>query len=307
MNDGKTGSQKLGRGLSALLGAPADGEAGPEAARSPQLVPVEFLRPSRFQPRRIFPEEELNGLAESVQERGILQPILVRHDPDDRDRYEIVAGERRWRAAQLVHLHEVPVIVKELSDDSMLEVALVENVQRQNLGPLEEAEAYRRLIDEFSHTQEKLARTVGKSRSHIANTLRLLNLPDKVKQMVDGGALSAGHARALLNAADPEGLAVTAAKRGLNVRQIERLVRREKSSPPRTASPFGKDPDTVALERGLSNLLGLTVTIDFDGAGGTLTIRYAKLEQLDDVIQRLGHTAVPGATAGRSARWSGST
>ena len=303
MNDGKTGSQKLGRGLSALLGAPPDAETGAETARPPHLVPVEFLRPSRFQPRRIFPEEEINGLAESVQERGILQPILVRRDPDDRDRYEIVAGERRWRAAQRVHLHEVPVIVKELSDDGMLEVALVENVQRQNLGPLEEAEAYRRLIDEFSHTQEKLARTVGKSRSHIANTLRLLNLPDKVKRMVDDGALTAGHARALLNAADPENLALKVAKRGLNVRQIERLVRREKSPAPRAVNPFGKDPDTLALERGLSNLLGLKVTINFDGAGGTLTIRYAKLEQLDDVIQRLGHTA----PAGRPARWSDST
>jgi ParB family chromosome partitioning protein len=305
MNDGKTGSQKLGRGLSALLGSPT--ETDTDAARAPLLVPVEFLRPSRFQPRRIFPEEEINGLADSIRERGILQPILVRRDSDADDKYEIVAGERRWRAAQLAHLHEVPVIVKELSDDGMLEVALVENVQRQNLGPLEEAEAYRRLIDEFSHTQEKLARIVGKSRSHIANTLRLLNLPDKVKQMVDAGTLTAGHARAILNAADPENLAIKAAKRGLNVRQIERLVRREKSPPARVVNTFAQDPDTLALERGLSNLLGLTVTISFDGEGGTLTIRYAKLEQLDDVIQRLGHTAAPGPPARRPARWNETT
>ena len=185
----------------------------------------------------------------------------------------------------------------------MLEVALVENVQRRDLGPLEEAGGYRRLIDEFSHTQDALARIVGKSRSHIANTLRLLNLPDKVKQLVDGGQLTAGHARALLNAMDPETLALDVVRRGLNVRQIERLVRREKSAATRVSKPFARDADTAALERGLSNLLGLKVTIIFDGKGGTLIIHYTKLEQLDDVIQRLGHTAPPGP----SARWSEST
>ena len=294
MTDGKPRSQKLGRGLSVLLGGAADGDADAGTGRAPRELPIEFLRPSRFQPRRIFVDEEMDGLAESVKERGILQPILVRRDPDNPDRYEIVAGERRWRAAQRAHLHEVPVIVKEVSDDGMLEVALVENVQRRDLGPLEEAEGYRRLIDEFAHTQDELARIVGKSRSHIANILRLLNLPDKVRQMVDGGALTAGHARALLNAMDPEKLALEAVRRGLNVRQIERLVRREKSAAPRIPKPFAKDADTVALERGLSNLLGLKVTITFDGEGGTLIIRYAKLEQLDDVIQRLGHTAPLG-------------
>jgi len=303
MTDGTTRSQKLGRGLSVLLGGAADEDTATEATRAPRTLPIEFLRPSRFQPRRIFAEEELDGLSQSMKELGILQPLIVRRDPDKPDRYEIVAGERRWRAAQRAHLHEVPVIVRELSDDGMLEVALVENVQRRDLGPLEEAGGYRRLIDEFSHTQDALARIVGKSRSHIANTLRLLNLPDKVKQLVDGGQLTAGHARALLNAMDPETLALDVVRRGLNVRQIERLVRREKSAATRVSKPFARDADTAALERGLSNLLGLKVTIIFDGKGGTLIIHYTKLEQLDDVIQRLGHTAPPGP----SARWSEST
>ena len=303
MTDGKPRSQKLGRGLSVLLGGAVDTDTGTEAGRAPRELPVEFLRPSRFQPRRIFAEEEIDGLAESVKAIGILQPLIVRRDPDKPDRYEIVAGERRWRAAQKAHLHEVPVIVRELSDDGMLEVALVENVQRRDLGPLEEAGGYRRLIDEFSHTQDALARIVGKSRSHIANTLRLLNLPDKVRQLVDGGQLTAGHGRALLNAADPESLAQDVVRRGLNVRQVERLVRREKSAATRVRRPPAKDADTAALERGLSNLLGLKVTIAFDGEGGTLVIHYTKLEQLDDVIQRLGHTA----PAGPSARWGDST
>jgi len=303
MTDGKTRSQKLGRGLSVLLGgavgADADAEGATGAERAPRELPIEFLRPSRFQPRRIFADEEMDGLAESVKERGILQPILVRRDPDNPDRYEIVAGERRWRAAQRAHLHEVPVIVREVSDDGMLEVALVENVQRLDLGPLEEAGGYRRLIDEFAHTQDELARIVGKSRSHIANILRLLNLPDRVRQMVDGGQLTAGHARALLNAMDPEKLALEAVRRRLSVRQTERLVRRERSAAPGVPRSFAKHPDTLAAERGLADHLGLKVTITSDGEGGALTIRYTNLEQLDDLIGRLRYPPLPGRPPGR--------
>ena len=289
MNDGKTGGRKLGRGLSALLGAPADGEAGPEAARSPQLVPVEFLRPSRFQPRRIFPEEELNGLAESVQERGILQPILVRHDPDDRDRYEIVAGERRWRAAQLVHLHEVPVIVKELSDDSMLEVALVENLQRQDLSPMEEAQGFSRLMEEFGHTQERLAQVIGKSRSHLANMLRLMALPDEVKEMLDDGRLTAGHGRAILGSENQVAVARRIVKQGLSVRESERIAQGSPGKAPRQKA--AKNADTIALEKHISDSLGLPIDIRHRGErGGEVKVAYKTLEQLDEVCRRLAHT-----------------
>ncbi len=289
MNESKARGQ-LGRGLSALLGESAAAEAA--AASTPgdsNEVLVGQLHPSPFQPRRSFAEEEIAGLADSIRERGILQPILVRRDPGKADSYEIVAGERRWRAAQVARLHEVPVIIKDLNDDGVLEIALVENIQRQNLNPLEEAAGYRRLIDEFSHTQEGLAQTVGKSRSHIANILRLLNLPDKIKDMLEQGLLTAGHARALLNADDPVPLARKVIKRGLNVRQTEKLV--QKAKIPRTPQPKDvvRDPDTEALERGLTNLLGLKVTIAFDGKGGRMTIQYSTLDQLDDIIQRLGH------------------
>ena len=212
-------------------------------------------------------------------------------------RYEIVAGERRWRAAQAAQLHEVPVIVRELSDQGVLEIALVENIQREDLGPLEEAEGYRRLIDEFSHRQEDLARAVGKSRSQIANTLRLLNLPDKVKALLEGGALTAGHARALLNADDPEGLAGRVVRQGLNVRQTEKLAQRGKNGAAQPKLPRAKDPDTAALEQKLSNLLGLKTSIDFDGAGGRLVVRYRTLDQLDDLLLRLSRAPAGGPSA----------
>ncbi len=276
--------RQLGRGLSALFGAEEADYADREHAG--RTVPVEFLRASRFQPRHRFDEEAIKGLVDSVRENGILQPILVRPAVDSAGRYEIIAGERRWRAAQLAKLDEVPIIIKDLSDGDALEIALVENLQRQDLTPLEEGEGYQRLMAEFSHTQEKLGRALGKSRSHIANTIRLLGLPDSVKAMIEDGRLSAGHARALLGAEDPKALARRVVARGLNVRQTEALVQTEKA-PPRRPAPKGAD--TLALERQLADQLGLSVSISHRGAGGTLTIRYRTLEQLDDVVDRLSH------------------
>jgi ParB family chromosome partitioning protein len=272
----------LGMGLSALLG----NAAGPASGEGLRMVPIEFLRPAALQPRRYFGEEELAALTESIRAKGVMQPLLVRRLPDDDGHYEIVAGERRWRAAQLAGCHELPVVVYALSDREALEVALLENVQRQDLTPLEEAEGYRRLIDEFGHTQEELARTLGKSRSHIANLIRLLGLPASVRTMLERGELSAGHARALLGAPDPAPLARLVIARGLNVRQTEAMVRDQRhSSTPRTAG--ARDPNTAALERDLSRRLGLRVRLQPRRTGGTLSIAYRSAEQLDDLINRL--------------------
>jgi ParB family chromosome partitioning protein len=277
----------LGRGLNALLGErPAAAVAG-EAKTS--RLPVEKMRPGKFQPRRAFDEERIADLVESVREKGILQPILVRRHPDDAELFEIIAGERRWRAAQAAQLHEVPVIVRELSDQEALEVALVENLQRQDLSPLEEADGYRRLMDEFTHTQEDLAKAVGKSRSHVANMMRLLALPDAVKAMLDKGELSAGHARALLTAEDPVSLARQVAAKGLNVRQTEKLAQAPRAAKVKAKPGHQPDADTVALERDLTNLLGVRVSIRFAGKGGELIIHYGNLEQLDDILHRLSH------------------
>ena len=285
--------RNLGRGLSALLGD-EDGGGG-EAVRGLRTLPITFLHPSPFQPRHRMNDERLRELAQSIADRGVLQPLLVRRDAERADSYEIIAGERRWRAAQLAKVHEVPVIVREMEDREALEIALVENLQREDLSPLDEADGYRRLKDEFSYTQAELASALGKSRSHVANTLRLLNLPDAVKEMIEASALTAGHARALLNAADPVALARTVARRGLNVRQTEKLVQAE-SRPARARKAAGRDPDTVALERDLSNLLGLRVGIHFRGGAGSLTIHYQSLEQLDEILHRLsrGATGSPG-------------
>jgi ParB family chromosome partitioning protein len=240
-----------------------------------------------LQPRRHFAEDELESLAESIRARGVMQPLLVRPAAGDPQRYEIVAGERRWRAAQRAGVHELPVVVYALSDREALEVALLENVQRQDLSPIEEADGYRRLIDEFGHTQAELASTLGKSRSHIANLLRLLALPSSVRGLLDAGALSAGHARALLMARDAGGMARTVVDQGLNVRQTERLVQADKHDAGRSRRPPEKDPDTRALERELSARLGLKVTLRSAGNGGTLAIAYHTLDQLDGVISRL--------------------
>jgi ParB family chromosome partitioning protein len=299
--------RNLGRGLSALLGAESEDYASLDRVRLSKMVPIQMVHPGPVQPRHHFDEEQLKALADSIRQNGILQPLVVRRHPSMPNAFEIVAGERRWRAAQLAQLHEVPIIIKELSDSEALELALVENVQRQDLSPLEEAEGYRRLIDEFQNTQEDLARRVGKSRSHIANSLRLLNLPEPVKKMVESGELSAGHARALLGAADPVALAEEVRAKGLSVRQTEQLVHAKKQQSEAPA-PAGRsaaktvtenDPDTAALERDLSSLLGLRVTIKILGQGGALTIHYGTLEQLDDVLHRLSHpgqNAVGGAT-----------
>jgi len=280
----------LGRGLSALLGGEENEDyAKLDRLRSYKTIEIDLLRPSEFQPRHHMDEENLDDLARSIGEKGILQPILVRRHPNEGNVFEIIAGERRWRAAQKAQLHEVPIVIKELDDREALEIALVENLQRQDLSPLEEADGYRRLMEEFSHTQEDLARSLGKSRSHVANMMRLLNLPDPVKQLLDSGSLSAGHARALLTAADPSALAESVVKRGLNVRQTEKLAKSGEGTPRGAPRAPQKDTDTLALERDLSNLLGLDVEIKFHGAGGSLILHYRTLDQLDEVLQRLSH------------------
>jgi ParB family transcriptional regulator, chromosome partitioning protein len=285
-SDGKL--RGLGRGLSALLGDETAEDARPGGRDAPpRTVPIEHLRPSRFQPRRRIAEDDLRELADSIAARGVLQPILARPDPEQRDRFEIIAGERRWRASQLARLHEVPVIVREFSDGEALEVALIENLQRQDLSPLEEAEGYRRLMEEYAHTQEDLAKVVGKSRSHVANTMRLLGLPEPIKRLVEEGLLSAGHARALLGAAEPEALARRVLDRGLNVRQTEQLVGSARADGDKRRRPAAKDADTLALERDLGNALGLSVEIRFSGSRGSLVLYYTSLDQLDDILHRL--------------------
>jgi ParB family chromosome partitioning protein len=302
----KKPARGLGRGLSALMGdvaapavptTPAAGAAAAAAAtgdthRGLRQLPTASLRPGKFQPRRHFDEAAINGLAESLRSQGMLQPILVRKLGAG-DAYEIIAGERRWRAAQAAGLHEVPVILRTLTDIEALEIALVENLQREDLNPVEEAEAYRRLMDEFGHTQEALAQHLGKSRSHVANTLRLLVLPAEVKAMLEQGQLSPGHARALLVANDPLALAREVVAKGLSVRETEDLVKREAA--PNKAQRAGKkavrriaDADVRALERDLAASLGIEVTLKVKGAGGELRLRYTNLDQLDELLAKLG-------------------
>ncbi len=289
----QAGRQNLGRGLAALFGeeTQAADNAELDRIRPLKMVPIEFLRPGRFQPRHNFDPTQIQALVDSVREKGILQPILVRRLPNEPNAYEIVAGERRWRAAQLAQLHEVPVTIRELADREALEIALVENIQRENLNAIEEAEGYRRLMEEFQHTQEDLAKAVGKSRSHVANMMRLLSLPNTVREMVEGGELTPGHARALVGVDDAEAIARDVVRQGLNVRQTEKLIQAARSptkpakAPPPPSQP--KDSNTLALERDLSNLLGLKVSISFRGGAGELTVHYQTLDQLDDVLRRL--------------------
>jgi ParB family transcriptional regulator, chromosome partitioning protein len=285
-----TDERRLGRGLSALFGEEAGAIADP--SHTVHHVPVEFLYPSRYQPRRNFDAENLAALVESIRAQGILQPLLVRPHPELPDQYEIVAGERRWRAAQAAQLHEVPVVLRELADREALEIAIVENVQRQDLSPLEEADGYRRLLEEFSHTQEDLARAVGKSRSHIANMLRLLTLPPDVRQLLEEGKITAGHARALLGVEDAGELAKEIVRHGMSVRQVERAAKARALRPHHAASLYGaRDADTASLERELTQLLGLKVQVVFSGEGGMLTVHYRTLDQLEDVLRRLRTTA----------------
>lgn len=276
----KESGPRLGRGLAALMGnASMDPDDAPAGA-APRPIPVELLVPGPFQPRGPIDPAALAELADSIRARGILQPLLARPDPNAAGHYQIIAGERRWRAAQAAELHEVPVLVRELSDAEAMAAALVENLQRQDLNAIEEAEGYRRLLEEFGITQERLGEAVGKSRSHIANTMRLLNLPATVLAEVRKGALSAGHARALLAHPEPEKAALAVIARGLNVRQTEALATRHRA--PATAHP--KDPETTALEEQLAARLGLKVEITFDGRGGTLRIHYRSLDQLDGLV-----------------------
>ena len=280
----RAGRRPLGRGLAELFGETiADPALAPPAERR---VPIETIRPSALQPRQRFAEPELAALAQSIREKGILQPLLVRPAAESSAAsFELVAGERRWRAAQRAGLHEVPVVVRTLADAEVLEVALVENLQREELTPLEEAAAYHRLCEEFGRTQASLAEAVGKSRSHIANTVRLLSLPAAVCKRLEAGELSAGHARALLAAADPAGLAEEIVRRGLNVRATERLAQRSTAAPRRRPAP--RDADTVALERELADRLGLRVELTTGSRGGALTLRYRTLDQLDRVVRLL--------------------
>ncbi len=286
----------LGRGLSALLGeqvaeaAPVDGKPAPAGVRS---VPIETLKPNPDQPRKTFRKEELDELAGSIRDRGVLQPILVREQPGEPGIWQIVAGERRWRAAQAARLTEVPIIERVLDDVAVLEVAIIENVQRADLNPLEEAEAYRVLMDRFGRTQDAVAGVVGKSRSHVANTLRLLQLPDRVLNYLREGKLSAGHARALINTPDAADLADRAYMDGLNVRQTEALARRAVAGTAPSTPGKGRpasDPstaDVAALEQDLSEALGLKVQLTDRGGRGELVLGWRSLEQLDDLCRRL--------------------
>ena len=282
----------LGRGLSSLLGEAQqetsirlDAEGGARAG-SVQMIPIAGIEPHPGQPRRIFQEEALAELAQSIQARGVIQPIIVRPHGH---RFQIVAGERRWRAAQRARLHEIPAIVREFSDDETLEVALIENIQRQDLNAIEEAQAYKRLVDEYGHTQEELGKLVHKSRSHVANLLRLLDLPGKVQVLVGTGQLSMGHARALITSKDPEALADEVVRRGLSVRETEKLAAAGKTAKQRRL-PIeykGAGADIAALERQLGDLLGLKVSIKHSPKGGQVTLGYSSLDQLDMICQRL--------------------
>lgn len=296
----------LGRGLAALFGdadtsyksaALVGGTAQAPATepRTQKTLPVSWLRPGIYQPRRTFDETALNELAASIREHGVLQPLLVRAVKDAPNVYEIIAGERRWRASQIAGIHDVPVVIKELSDQDALEVALIENVQRQDLSPIEESEGYRRLMEEFQYRQEDLAKVVGKSRSHIANMLRLLTLPDSVRAMMESGRLSAGHARTLVTASDPEALAQAIVERGLSVRQAEEFTKHAAGKSPgrkvtknETPKAGIRNADILALEKELTNQLGLRVQLNAQANGsGAVTVFYGDMDQLDSLLRLL--------------------
>ena len=281
------------RGISALMAdleaKPASATGAPRAGET--AIGIDRISPNPGQPRRAFADSALDELAASIREKGIIQPLILRKDPRDPDRYEIVAGERRWRAAQRAQLHEVPAIVRDLDDAEVLEIAIVENIQRADLNAMEEAAGYRQLMERFGHTQEVLAQALGKSRSHVANLLRLLALPKAVQEMVRSGDLSAGHARALVTAADPEALARRIVAKGLSVRQAEALAQEDRTGS--RSQPRGrrkeKDADTRAAERDLAAALGMKVSIDHAAGGeaGSVTFRYGNLEQFDELCRRV--------------------
>jgi ParB family chromosome partitioning protein len=280
---------RLGRGLAALIGDMPPIDAPREFAgvsSGQKRLPLDFIIANRANPRRDFDANQLDELTNSIREKGVMQPLLVRPS-EDPNIFEIIAGERRWRAAQRAGLHDVPVIIREVDDKEALELAIIENVQRVDLNPLEEAQGYEQLIEQFSYTQQDLAQVIGKSRSHVANTLRLLKLPKDVREMVTSGQLTAGHARTLITAEDPAALARQIIDQGLSVREAERLGQTGDAPKRPAAEPEPKDADTLAIEKQLSDHLGLKVVIDHRDSGGKLEIRYRTLEQLDSVLTRL--------------------
>jgi ParB family chromosome partitioning protein len=284
------GRSRLGRGLAALMGDVGDETKTVERARSQRRVPIEFVKANPRNPRRNFSEPELDELVASIKERGIIQPIVVRPVRGVADTFEIIAGERRWRAAQRAGLHDVPIVAIEATDGEALELAIIENVQRTDLNPIEEAMGYQSLADEFDHSQEEIAKIVGKSRSHVANTMRLLKLSDNVKAYIHSGKLSAGHARMLVGQPNAEELAEEILNRGLNVRQVEALARKggqEQATELKPKRRSEKSADTVALEKRLSDVLGLQVSVDHRDGSGVLHIHYRDLEQLDEVLRKL--------------------
>src|SRR3954449_1249942 len=284
---------RLGRGLASLIGDVGGEAAHLERPRAQRKVPIEFLKPNPRNPRRAFSQDELQELADSIKQHGVIQPIAVRPVKGATDRFEIIAGERRWRAAQLAGLHEVPIVPLDVTEAEALEIAIIENVQREDLNAMEEAQGYHALADEFRRSQEDIAKIVGKSRSHVANMMRLTKLPSEVQAYIAKGEISAGHARALIGVPDP----LTAAKRivaeGLNVRQTEALAHEEgvpERKPQKARSTGGgktKAPDTIALEKRVSDALGLAVTVNHRDPGGSVQISYRNLEQLDEVMRRL--------------------
>lgn len=287
--------KRLGRGLAALIGEMDKTDQKPEKASkvdADRELPIEFIVRNSENPRRQFDKEDLQDLARSIRKHGIVQPIVVRKAGEDR--YEIIAGERRWRAAQQAEMTKVPVLIRNVDDKTALEIAIVENVQRSDLNPLEEAMGYEQLMTQYSYTQNDLGEVIGKSRSHVANSLRLLKLPDDVRDMLVDGSLSAGHARTLVSTSDPYGLAKKIVKEGLSVREAERLAQADingadtKNIKGITSGKFEKDADTLALERSLSDVLGLKVELNHKGEKGQLQISYKSLEQLDNVCKLLG-------------------
>ena len=284
---------RLGRGLASLIGDVGGEAAHVDRPRNQRKVPIEFLKPNPRNPRRTFSDAELGELAASVKQHGVIQPIVVRPVKGAQDRFEIIAGERRWRSAQLAGLHEVPIVPLDVTEAEALEIAIIENVQREDLNAMEEAQGYHALADEFKRSQEDIAKIVGKSRSHVANMMRLTKLPSEVQAYIAKGELSAGHARALIGVPDPLAAAKRIVAEGLNVRQTEALAHEEgvpERKPQKTRSSAGakaKDPDTIALEKRVSDALGLTVSVNHRDPGGSVVINYRSLDQLDDVMRRL--------------------
>src|SRR3954462_13922744 len=282
---------RLGRGLASLIGDIGGEAAHVDRPRAQRKVPIEFLKPNPRNPRRAFADVELGELADSIKQHGVIQPIVVRPGKGAPDRFEIIAGERRWRASQIAGLHEVPIIPVDVSESDALEIMIIENVQREDLNAIEEAQGYHALADEFKRSQEDIARIVGKSRSHIANMMRLTKLPAEVQAYISSGKLSAGHARALIGVPDPLAAAKRVVQQGLNVRQTEALAHDEgvPARKPQKARGNGKtkDADTIALEKRVSDALGLNVTVNHRDPGGSVVVSYRNLEQLDEVMRRL--------------------